>query len=381
MTRNAIVLGLGFGDEGKGNVTDALVTTLAKPLVVRFSGGHQAGHTVILHNANGQVIQRHVFSNFGAGTLRGAPTYWSKYCTVEPIGLLREMNALLSYEIPHPTLLIDGDCPVCTPFDIFENVNDTVNRQHGTCGLGFGKTIQRHESGLKLFFRDLYYPLVLQAKLEQMQALYAMQGNLIPFLTAVKEIVDSPIISCTRLEDIRLNRYDVVFEGSQGILLDQDHGFFPNVTRSSTTPKNALSIIKDAGLAPAELIMVTRSYLTRHGNGFFPETDPKVFDACFNTNPDETNVFNAYQLSFRRTFLRTELLKYAMETVNPKAFHKRHLVITCIDHLNPSRVWVMQHKTDLIDANIILNKVTHTYGLDTVNSFGTSEIASTGFRF
>jgi adenylosuccinate synthase len=82
------VLGAGFGDEGKGLVTDWLCRSCAKPLVIRFCGGQQAGHTVA---ANGL---RHVFSNFGAGTLRGVPTYFSRFCTIDPVGMINELNAV-----------------------------------------------------------------------------------------------------------------------------------------------------------------------------------------------------------------------------------------------------------------------------------------------
>ena len=83
---NSVVIGLGFGDEGKGLVTNYLSSPSS--LVCRFSGGHQAGHTVI---ENGK---RHVFSNYGAGPLKGAPTYWSQFCTFEPIGFLKERAIL-----------------------------------------------------------------------------------------------------------------------------------------------------------------------------------------------------------------------------------------------------------------------------------------------
>jgi adenylosuccinate synthase len=82
------VIGLGFGDEGKGMFTDYLCSQLPDAMVVRFSGGHQAGHTVEYKN------KRHVFANFGSGSLRGNPTYWSKHCTVEPLGLFNELDIL-----------------------------------------------------------------------------------------------------------------------------------------------------------------------------------------------------------------------------------------------------------------------------------------------
>ena len=82
------VIGLGCGDCGKGITTDYLCSQAKNPLVVRFSGGQQAGHTVVYNG------MRHTFSNFGSGTLRGAPTFWSKYCTMDPIGIKNEHSVL-----------------------------------------------------------------------------------------------------------------------------------------------------------------------------------------------------------------------------------------------------------------------------------------------
>src|SRR5690606_12238557 len=104
------VIGIGFGDEGKGITTDFLCSRSRNPIVVRFSGGHQAGHTVVLNGV------RHVFSNFGSGTLRGAPTYWAKYCTVNPIGIINELDSLIKKGIT-PKLYIDEKCPITTPYD------------------------------------------------------------------------------------------------------------------------------------------------------------------------------------------------------------------------------------------------------------------------
>jgi len=89
MNESIAVIGLGFGDCGKGMVTSYLCSQTENPVVVRFSGGHQAGHTVYHKNGEG-----HICSNFGAGVLQGVPTFWSDKCTVDPIGIVNEMDAL-----------------------------------------------------------------------------------------------------------------------------------------------------------------------------------------------------------------------------------------------------------------------------------------------
>ena len=86
--KTAIVIDLGFGDSGKGRVVNELVSSSEKSLVVRFSGGQQAGHKVV------EGKREHVFSSFGAGTLKGADTFWSQYCTFYPNSFLGEYEAL-----------------------------------------------------------------------------------------------------------------------------------------------------------------------------------------------------------------------------------------------------------------------------------------------
>ncbi|MCS6833028.1 MAG: adenylosuccinate synthetase, partial [Flammeovirgaceae bacterium] len=115
----SIVIGLGYGDEGKGSTTDYLafkaIDEGEKPLVIRFNGGQQAGHTVMTSSR-----LHHVFSNFGAGTLRNVPTYWSAYCTFAPGNYLKEWVALRQLEIV-PRLYLDGRCPVTTHYDVLYN--------------------------------------------------------------------------------------------------------------------------------------------------------------------------------------------------------------------------------------------------------------------
>src|SRR5262245_8541204 len=100
-----IIVGLGFGDEGKGLATDYFCSRHKNALVIRFNGGQQAGHTVFFKSG-----RKHIFSNFGAGSLRGVPTYWSKYCTFSPGFFLDELKLLKI----SPKFFIDKCCPVTT---------------------------------------------------------------------------------------------------------------------------------------------------------------------------------------------------------------------------------------------------------------------------
>lgn len=311
------VIGLGFGDEGKGLFTDYLCTQTANPLVIRFSGGQQAGHTVVKNN------QRHVFSNFGAGTLERAPSYFSRFCTIEPVGIVNELDVLIEKGI-EPLLFIDNSCPVTTPYDIAFNKQ---HLQHGTCGVGVGDTFNREEHFYSLTFSDLFYPWVLETKLDLIKQFYGNVGNisLTGFLECCDIITHSNYIQ--KSDDFPNYKYsDYIFEGSQGLLLDQHYGFFPNVTRSNTGTKNIINLL---GHEEIELYLVTRAYQTRHGKGVMSN---EQISHNIQINPLETNSCNQYQGEFRVSLLDVSLLEYAIsKDRNIRTNNNKSLVITCLD--------------------------------------------------
>lgn len=307
-----IVVGLGYGDEGKGLTTSFLCNETENPLVVRFNGGHQAGHTVVYKG------KRHVFSGFGSGALQGVPTYWSSYCTFYPPSFMREYKLL-----PYPVIYVNPLCPVTTPFDIDFNRSSEEKTQHGSVGMGFGATIQRQEDNYKLFVQDLFYESILKEKLKAIANYYTIfnpEKDIEEFLQSVKEVRNVIRLA----DDSIIGNYTPIFEGAQGILLDMDFGFFPNVTRSNTTTKNALSIYPSA----QEVYYVTRSYLTRHGNGYMPDEK----ELYLVNDKEETNKSHPYQGEFRKTHLNLDLLNYALACDdNFSSNLKKNLVITCID--------------------------------------------------
>lgn len=362
MTREAhIVVGLGFGDEGKGLATDWLCgRALARgrtPLVVRFNGGHQAGHTVA--TAAGQ---RHVFSNFGAGTLRGVPTYWSRHCTFSPGSMLKEHAALLAAGA-QPHLLLDALCPVTTHYDVLYNRALETARgtaRHGSCGLGFGATVERHEhTPLRLYAQDLQFPAVYRHKLRQIRAHYrariqaetsfnfdqldheAEDRRFAAHAEAVADLLADGRVQLVHEAAIFAPAAPwqaYVFEGAQGILLDMDFGLFPHVTRSHTTSANALALLRQhqpALAAAAQVYYISRAYHTRHGAGPLPYEAPLPL---MNTAL-ETNQLNDYQGAFRTGPLSTELLRYALACDATHATGlARHLIITCLDQLPDGRL-------------------------------------------
>lgn len=335
-----IVIGSGFGDEGKGAAVDYLTRNFAKQkLVIRFNGGGQAGHTVV----HGDI--RHVFSNFGAGTLNGVPTYWSKYCTFCPASTLQEYKKLKEIS-PNVVLYVDNLCPVITPFDINANRYDTVMKANGTCGVGYGTTMKRHEeTPYKLFAQDLLNMKITKEKVRAISHYYSTDKPFIldgwnhvntdKFFDSLKELYklrDSGNIIFVNEAEIFSKFSQFIFEGAQGILLDQEHGFFPNVTRSNTTSKNAIEILKRNNITNYSKYYISRAYQTRHGNG--PMSNER-YPVTLTNNDKETNINNAFQGAFRTGILDLDLLIHSIQIdLNYSENKNNNLVMTCLDQVS-----------------------------------------------
>jgi len=336
-----IVLGTLFGDEGKGAFVNYKCTTKEKPLIVRFNGGHQVGHTVVIGD------KRHIFSNFGSGTLQGVPTFWSRFCTVSPTGVLKEGRVLREMGIL-PEVYFDLNAMVTTPFDILQNIRNNDINNHGSVGVGFGQTIQRNDDHYHLYVRDLLYPEIRNAKLKNIINKY-YRLNFDPQHehqnATTKKMYEDFLVACDDLVQRYQFMYslkglydrDLIFEGGQGIMLDMDYGFFPNVTRSNTTAKNALELIKEMPFDTSiDTYYITRAYQTRHGNGHMTNGD--LDNSYIIDNPNETNSSDGFQGEFRKTVLDLDILKYAVgcDTYeNPKS--SRNMVVTCLDQV-PARI-------------------------------------------
>jgi adenylosuccinate synthase len=346
MVKAYIVLGLGYGDEGKGLVTDYLCANNEQPLVIRFNGGQQAGHTVV--TASGQ---RHVFSNFGSGSFRGTPTFWSAYCSFSPYHFMDEYERL-----PVPAkLFIDENCLVTTHYDILFNQALEATRgyeRYGSCGMGVGATMDRSKySGLALKVKDLSSETNLKAKLTKIKNYYRLkfeQETIYDFEQFSHDDQDEifvgevrnmlKIVEITTAKKILGNKnwQTLIFEGAQGIMLDQTFGNQPYITKSNTTSKNAIQLLAkhSKALIATEIFYVTRCYATRHGAGPFSQSS--VVPALIN-NTRETNVNNIYQGDFRVAVIDADRLQYALSVDAQFSDHcSKNLVITCLDQIVPA---------------------------------------------
>lgn len=322
-----IVVGLQFGDEGKGITTDYLCShhNPQNTCVVRFSGGQQAGHTVVKDGI------RHVFSSYGSGTLRHFPTYISPYCTFYPVNMYNEYKVLKDKGI-RPYLFLHPMAMLTTPYDVMANRKLEKVNKHGSCGIGVGKTMQRNTTPYKVYAVDLLYPEILKQKMHAIRHYYD------DVIYATKELYEEEqaFEEATQALPWEIASYDLlshefnnlIFEGSQGIMLDMDHGIFPNVTYANTTSKNAIEICNRLDIKNIEVFYATRCYQTRHGNGWMSNKNTITLV----NNEDETNVHNEWQKDFRVGELDYNLLNFALNCDDAYAYGtKRNLVVTCLD--------------------------------------------------
>jgi adenylosuccinate synthase len=177
----------------------------------------------------------------------------------------------------------------------------------------------------RLYVQDLYYPSVLEQKLQAIGEYYRRKVHNPMLMLDLQELVEAFKVAVTEVlplievvgEKIFLGKriyqlgYDaLIFEGSQGILLDRDFGFFPHVTRAYTSSRNAMELIQRYRLPLPDLFYITRAYQTRHGNGFLSNEDHTL---NYTPNPRETNVFNEWQGQQRVAPLDVDLLNYALD--------------------------------------------------------------------
>lgn len=336
-TRYVSLLGLGFGDCGKGLFTDHLCGALPAHTVVRFNGGAQAGHNVVLADGS-----HHTFSQFGAGSFHaGVCTVLASAVVVHPTALRVEEAALRAVGVQDAfsRLLIDARCRVTTPFhQAAGRLREWARGEgaHGSCGVGVGETV-RHALASPdeaLHYGDLLRPARALEKLEASRTALRREFAAAVFshADAVQELAmlhddslaqrwldavapclaQSPPAGADRIAERLARPGTVVFEGAQGVLLDEWRGFHPHTTWSTISTGAVEAVLRDVGIgARVQHLGVLRSYLTRHGAGPLPTHD-HALDARL-AEPHNAN--EGWQGVFRRGHPDAVLLRYALEAV------------------------------------------------------------------
>ena len=300
MSNSVVVIGTQWGDEGKGKIVDLL--TDAARAVVRFQGGHNAGHTLVidgvktvLHLIPSGVLHDHVVCLIGSGVV------------LSPEALLKEIDQLEASGIPaSERIIISESCPLILPYHIsLDQARETAlgNKAIGTTGRGIGpcyedkvarrgvrvgdlmdvdlfatrlrEVLDYHNFVLENYyqFEPLDYTLLLDQALQQAKRLRPMVG-------------DVP----AKLHQLRQQGEKIMFEGAQGTLLDIDHGTYPFVTSSNTTAGAAAT---GSGVGPCDLdyiLGIVKAYTTRVGSGPFPT---ELEDACGKHMGDKGHEFGA----------------------------------------------------------------------------------------
>jgi adenylosuccinate synthase len=321
---HVIVTGLGFGDEGKGSVTDWLCSPRGTALrgerpvaaVVRHNGGAQAGHNVI------HVMREHVFAQFGSGTLHGVPTFLSRYMMLDPLALAAEAAHLAAIGVPAPLDLIavDREALITTPYHAAANQareNARGAGRHGSCGVGIGETarcaLEHPDAAVRA--GDCAGPAwELRRKLTWARLLLAEDAGPLGGVPSAADLTEAYAAFAARIRLVDgsphlsqlLQQGPVIFEGAQGVLLDEWRGWHPYTTWSTTTSANAQTLLAEQD-EQGYVLGVTRSYMTRHGAGPFVTEDPALDFA------EPRNTAGQWQGAFRLGHPDALALDYAVQ--------------------------------------------------------------------
>ena len=279
MSNTLVVIGAQWGDEGKGKVIDLL--TKQAEAVVRFQGGHNAGHTLVINGEKTvlHLIPSGIFNDvkciIGNGVVLHIPTLFEEIESLAEKGVNIEDNFLIS-----------SQCPLILPTHILlDNARERAlgNKAIGTTGRGIGPAYEDKVGRRTIHLIDLLDPNKFREKLQHLMEYHnSLLKNLFHSDTSdIKEVEElwlsfaskiSPFVADTSLEinDLLSNDKKILFEGAQGSMLDIDHGTYPFVTSSNTVSGAAST---GSGVGPGvlnKILGITKAYTTRVGSGPFP---------------------------------------------------------------------------------------------------------------
>jgi adenylosuccinate synthase len=347
------VIDLGFGDGGKGLVVDFLARDMGAGVVVRFNGGAQAGHNVVAPDG-----RHHTFAQLGAASfLPQVRTFLSRRVLVHPTALAHEARVLASRGVADPLarVRVSERARVITPFHQAANRMREVARghaRHGSCGVGVGETVDhaaRHPDEA-IVAGDWRAPRQLVRALRRIRERLRAELVDLPRDTPLSarewvvferpDVIDQWVSQVAPLADLVVpdsaladwlrGGGAVLFEGAQGMLLDESIGFHPFCTWSDCTARGARELLAEA--APgAELRVwgVLRAHAMRHGAGPLPTETAEVRPLC------DHNGENAWQGSVRYGWFDAVLARYALAL----AGELEALVLTHVDLAATRTAW------------------------------------------
>jgi adenylosuccinate synthase len=377
-TRNTAILiaDLGYGDAGKGSIVDYLTRTTEAHTIVRYNGGAQAAHNVITPDG-----RHHTFAQFGSGTfIPGTRTHVSRFMMVHPLAMLAEERHLRAMGISDAFQRVSIDCEalITTPFQQSANRLKEIGRgtgHHGSCGMGVGETMSDWLTyGSQVIFAgDLTSPAIVvkklrflrDAKIAQLEGLLTKLAEVAAARDEIGVLYDPNIIETTAeiykyfagrvsivepsyLDKILHQPGTTIFEGAQGVLLDEWYGFYPYNSWSTLTFKNADTLLWENHFDGEALKLgLMRAYATRHGAGPFVTDD---YDLTIQV-PDYHNQQNDWQREFRVGYLDFVALRYALAVTG----EVDGLVITNLDRMDEMGDWrtcdLYQYRGENINAS------------------------------
>lgn len=338
MQKIKVIIGASYGDEGKGLATDFFGAQEKEKngvINVLTNGGPQRGHTVELPDG-----RRHVFKHFGAATFRGAATYFAEQFLVNPMEFLREFDELCALH-KAPEAYMHPGCRFTTPWDMLTNqMLREMQGLHNSCGFGIWETVLRCRRGFGIPFAE-FTSLSYEDRISWLRCLrdgYFVQrlkeaGVTDPqsdaglrsdadlrglffsddLLRRFAEDCEAMRFLCPVRGDDYLRSYQtVLFENAQGLLLDGNAPAETDFTTPSTTGVGRVfqTVEKVFQNTQVEVCYITRSYLTRHGDGSMEnELSSKELPKHLpGVGPDVTNVKNRCQGALRYGMLDVDLL-------------------------------------------------------------------------
>lgn len=352
-SNHVAVVDLGYGDSGKGLLTARLCATQKFSLVAKVNGGSQCAHNVVLDSGT-----HFTFSQFCSGTFHGVRTYLGKGFMFEPFSLLREAEGLADAGVDDPLrfMHIAWNAKMTTPYHWILNKWQEDQRgenRHGSTGRGIGMTAYYalERPGDELIAADLYNDSDLYTKLIKLRQWTHEQGVPETQLPTVSSLFER----YSKIQHLHVVGPDyfygnfrdnkVIFEGSQGVLLDEDYGFHPHTTWSRTTDAPAREHTKTItnsvlfGSAPhvtVTTIGVVRAYTTRHGAGPFV-TEDATLDI-----PEPYNGYGKYQGGWRQGHLDLPALRYAVSVCD----QVDGVYVTHTDSVNEHVKWCQDYELD-----------------------------------
>ena len=353
-----VIIGSNYGDEGKGVTTSYICNKCNKPVLnVLYNGGMQRGHTV----------RDFVFHCFGAGTFEGADTYYDRSFMIDPIAWVIESNILNDYVSKNnidinPLTITNINCAVVTPYHVAINQaiehKRGINR-HGSCGMGIFETYNRNKiNKYKIIYSDLLNPYELYKKL------CLIRDEYVPYRLSQLDLIDDNINYIDLITSIQIdqfmkcvniftrkvkcvnslndfcdetsefaNYHTIVFEAGQGLLLDMSRiNESKHLTPSHTGLTNIVDWINSLSSdINVEVIYVTRSYITRHGNGNLQYSTN--MNELGLSEGDKTNTYNDYQGNIRYGYLDVQSMLSRIDEDFSKLSRaaKKSLSITWLD--------------------------------------------------